>query len=258
MSLGNTLRSVVPYVVVPFMSAVAWALCTGCNPAYSSPVRVFNNTPPGRMEHQTIEVSAAGTTPPGATLSLGYAPWDWAKIRLGGDFAQNRYGTTSLGLHVSLWPAVWQRHRVKFLNEIELGFGGGVGGACDQEVQYCRQWSEKSWQDHLLLGMWTGAGVGIGIDIPRQKGLVWDLEMDLYFRARFQYADATYAPATMWYTYGPGIAFRMQRFLRLYFAWALAHYENDVDADGEMGFELGLSFTFDLIPQKRTRIEQHW
>jgi len=228
----------------------------GCHPAYSSPIRVFNNTPPGRMKQQTIEITAAGLYPPGGAFSFDYALLDYLELRLGGDYLPHTMGTASLGWHASFWPAVRQESTVKFLNEIQLGFGGGVGGECDQEVEYCQQWPEKDWQDRLLLGMWVGAGLGLGIDVSKRKGLVWDLEIDIYLHWRFQYTDAKYAPATLWHTYGPGLAFRMQRFVRVYFSWAFVNYDNEAQTAMYGGFEFGLSFTFDLFPQKTDSIVQ--
>ena len=227
----------------------------GCHPAYSSPIRVFNNTPPGRMKQQTIEITAAGLYPPGGAFSFDYALLDYLELRLGGDYLPYTMGTASLGWHASFWPAVRQESTVKFLNEIQLGFGGGVGGECDQEVEYCQQWPDKDWQDRLLLGMWVGAGVGLGIDVSKRKGLVWDLEIDIYLHWRFQYTDAKYAPATLWHTYGPGLAFRMQRFVRVYFSWAFVNYDNEIDSAIYGGFEFGLSFTFDLFPKKAAPVE---
>jgi hypothetical protein len=168
-------------------------------------------------------------------------------VEAGGDLVYGVLGIATLGVRVSPWPAVNQNPKVQFLNDLEMGFGLGVGGEfeCDEEKEDCVS-DGLDWEQRFAYGGYVGTGIGVGF--THWKGSNHVLDFDIYARVRMSFAKAEGAPYTTWIVWGPGIQIRINRIFRLWYMYPFSHHWNGHERMTGWYFgEIGLGFDFDLI-----------
>ena len=233
--------------------------CASCHPSYSAPVAPLHAPSPGRSEEGTL--SAQGTWSGGFMKdlhgSVGYAPVDHLQLELGGQYVHDFVAVGNLTARASAWPAVRQDASIKFLNDLELGLGLGVGGelygneysTCMEETEL-RPCDHRDWNDRFLYGGFGGVGLGVGFDWSFDNRYVRHLEFDVFGRLRYQLTKAYHVPQTQWVNPMGGVQFRFNRQVRLGLVTTWYEYWNAYDQDGTSSLlDITLGFDFDLLPK---------
>jgi|GEM_PF-2089519 len=232
-----------------------------CNPTYSPPVKAYYYPSPGRTEAGTL--SAQGTWSALMLVdisgSVGYAPADYLQIEASGEYFKDHLAVGNLTFRASPWPAIRQQSSWKFLQDFEVGMGGGVGGELyGNDYQTCIDDNESpkcdrlGWNDRSLYGGYFGVGLGVGYTWNFANRYVRELDFDVFFRSRYQATQATNIPLTHWYEPALGVQFRFNHFVKAGIASAGHFYWNDYNDDSTVSWlELTLGFDFDLFHKEK-------
>ncbi|TNF37465.1 MAG: hypothetical protein EP329_03110 [Deltaproteobacteria bacterium] len=161
-------------------------LATACNPVYAPPLRSLDYGAPGRLEPGRAEVGTGVSLYLTNSVLAGFSLLDGLSLEVAFDWVPAAVGDSrdawamgSVGLRYELTGAAGST-RTGWRADVEVGAGGGVGGA-DQ--------SERSWWDIPARGGYVGLGVG------HRHG-----RWTLYARGRCQVVAADRIPMTVWWT----------------------------------------------------------
>ncbi|MCP4679900.1 MAG: hypothetical protein GY854_31285 [Deltaproteobacteria bacterium] len=230
-------------------------LAMACH-VYSPPIRIANNSAPGKLESGNLEIGAAVSkilenVTPGIHVGGGYAINDKVAIEAGTDTIINNSVIGYAGARITPKPISEQKRRVKLLFDIVLGGGLGVGGRHeypdtdlddDGESFVDDGWSGDNdgihWSDRLAGGAYLSSGIGFNV--------AW---FDLFARFGFQVSKAYNIPTTLIYSCLVAPQFNLFDIFLLYFGPGAFGYKNELDSNRWFYLEGGIGFVFDLSGQ---------
>ncbi|HZS36016.1 MAG TPA: hypothetical protein VFF06_04280 [Polyangia bacterium] len=212
---------------------------SGCDATYAPLIRAGAYGAPGRLDAGRVEISATtgGVFIPQVFVPhVGYGVTDWFAVEAGGNIAPGAWYTAFAGTRFSLVP---NRHEpVHFVGDLELGFGGGVGGArysnAPQSSDSCPDCDGRTYTDRNAFGGYQGLGVGIKI--------YW---FTLFLRARVEESVTTNVPVTIWPSAMIGFEFDVRRVVSFTLGGGFIGYHDDTDAEPGWFYQLGLTFFID-------------
>src|SRR6185312_11108517 len=218
-------RRVVRVVSASCLMAI---VLSGCSPTYAPLVRAAQYGAPARLTEGQVEVggSVGGFGLPNVVVPhLAVGLRDWVSLEGGANFNiggnRDSWALGFLGSRFSLAPH--REQRVHFIGDLELGLGGGIGGARagnEMASKDCMSCDGLVATDRTAWGGYGGVGAGVQI--------AW---FSLYARTRVEASTATNVPATLWPSASLGLEFNIVKKVALTLAGGYLGYTNSADTE---------------------------